>query len=538
MPSTFPATRSPGSLAPSRTLAPELLRLSRERQAAGQLVEAADGYAATTTAAEREGDGSTLAQALRLQAVVVHIRGDSSRARALCARSSAVARGLGDSRLVAEALNTMGGLELETGAPAAAAESFRLALGFAGEEWDLWGRIEQNLGTVATVQGHGAVARWHYARSLRAYRRGGDRRGCAMVLHNLGMLSADHRRWAESQRYFLKARRLARAVQDYHLQALCHLNSAEVELALGRPEAAEQSAEAARHLFEELGTKPDLAAVWKILGMASREAGRLNLADARLRTAIELASSTGNALTRAESLLELARTHQAFGRPADVLATLGEAYLLFLSLGARAEMSEIAGWLEQLEARYLSSIGTCPSEMVIGRKGHGIRVAACAARIAQTVGLDPLQVSAIRVGSHVHDRGMARLPRGLLEKTSALTPQERELVRRHPHWGLEGLPALGCPWDVASIVRSHHERYDGSGYPDGLAGEAIPLAAQIVGIADVYDGLTSDRSYRRAFTPAEAVACIANQRHLWHPAVLDAFLRETGLSIPRDVAVA
>jgi len=176
--------------------------------------------------------------------------------------------------------------------------------------------------------------------------------------------------------------------------------------------------------------------------------------------------------------------------------------------------------------------------MVIGRKGHGIRVAACAARIAQTVGLDPLQVSAIRVGSHVHDRGMARLPRGLLEKTSALTPQERELVRRHPHWGLEGLPALGCPWDVASIVRSHHERYDGSGYPDGLAGEAIPLAAQIVGIAEVYDGLTSDRSYRRAFTPAEAVACIANQRHLWHPAVLDAFLSETGLSIPRDIAVA
>jgi len=112
MPSTSPATRLPGSLAVPRTLAPELLRLARERQAAGQLVEAADGYAAAATAAEREGDENTLAQALRLQAVVVHIRGDSSRARALCARSSAVARGLGHRRLVAEALNTMGGLEL------------------------------------------------------------------------------------------------------------------------------------------------------------------------------------------------------------------------------------------------------------------------------------------------------------------------------------------------------------------------------------------------------------------------------------------
>jgi len=537
MPSTFPATPLPGNVA-SQQLAPELLRLARERQAAGQLLDAADGYATTAATAEREGDGNTLAQALRLQAVVLHIRGDSSRARALCARSSAVARGLGDSRLVAEALNTMGALELEAGAPGAAAESFRLALGFAGEDRDLWGRIEQNLGTVATVQGDRAAARRHYARSLRAYRRRGDRRGCAMVLHNLGMLSADHHRWTESERYYAKARRLARATRDYRLQALCHLNSAEVELALGRPEAAERSAEASRQLFEELGTTLDLADVWKVLGMASRKAGKLNLADARLRTAIELAASTGNTLTQAESLLELARTHEAFGRQADLLAALGDACPLFLFLGARAEMGEIAAWLEQLEARYLRTIGPCPSESAIGREGHGIRVAALAARIAHSLGLHPLQLSTIRVGSHMHDRGMARLPRGLLEKTSALSPQERELVRRHPHWSVEALSALGCPWDLASIVRSHHERYDGSGYPDGLVGDAIPLAAQIVGIADVYDGLTSDRTYRRAFTPAEAAGLIANQQHLWHPAVLDAFRRETGLSLPRDVAVA
>src|SRR6266540_1545856 len=106
----------PGSTLAQPALAPELLRLARERQIAGELVEAVDGYAVAAAAAEREGDGSTLAQALRLQAVVVHIRGDSSRARALCARSSSIARGLGDERLVSEALNTMGGLELEAGA--------------------------------------------------------------------------------------------------------------------------------------------------------------------------------------------------------------------------------------------------------------------------------------------------------------------------------------------------------------------------------------------------------------------------------------
>jgi HD-GYP domain-containing protein (c-di-GMP phosphodiesterase class II) len=133
---------------------------------------------------------------------------------------------------------------------------------------------------------------------------------------------------------------------------------------------------------------------------------------------------------------------------------------------------------------------------------------------------------------------MARIQRSLLEKSGALTLSEREQVRRHPQWGVDIVAALGCPWSINEIVRFHHERYDGSGYPDGLAGEAIPLAAQIVGIADVYDALTSDRSYRRAVAPAEALARIANNRPAWHPAVLDAFLRQAGRSGHSQVAVA
>lgn len=536
--STSPATPLPGKTAAQPALAPELLRLARERQAAGRLPEAADGFAAAAGAAEREGDGGVLAQALRLQAVVVHLRGDSSRARALCARSSAIARGLGDSRLVAEALNTMGGLELEGGAPDVAAASFRLALGFAGDEWDLWARIEQNLAIVATVQSDAAMARWHFARSLRAYRRVRDPRGCAMVLHNLGMLYADHRRWTKAERSFAKSRRLARAAQDHHLEGLCLLNGAEVELAQGRPEAAERSAEAARRLFEELGTKLDLADVWKLLGMASREARKLNLAEARLRTAIELAASTGNSLTRAEALVELARTHDVLGRTGEVLAGLGEAYPLFAALGAKSEMDDIVCWLRRLERRYVEAAGECPSETACGRGGHGGRVAALAGELARAMELDPVQESAIRIGAYLHDRGMGRLQRSLLERAGALTDAERELVRHHPAWGLAAVAALGCPWDVSGIVRSHHERYDGSGYPDGLAGDRIPLAAQIVGIADVYDALTSERSYRGAVAPAEAVARIANHAQLWHPAVLDAFLRKAGASRNPQVAVA
>jgi HD-GYP domain-containing protein (c-di-GMP phosphodiesterase class II) len=113
----------------------------------------------------------------------------------------------------------------------------------------------------------------------------------------------------------------------------------------------------------------------------------------------------------------------------------------------------------------------------------------------------------------------------VLNKPGRLTPEEFDVVKMHPIWGIELLAAVEFPWDIKPIIRWHHEKHDGTGYPDRLRGDEIPLAAQIIGIVDVYDALTTTRSYRPAMTHTQALEELRQCRHWWRPAVYDAFLR-------------
>jgi HD-GYP domain-containing protein (c-di-GMP phosphodiesterase class II) len=98
-------------------------------------------------------------------------------------------------------------------------------------------------------------------------------------------------------------------------------------------------------------------------------------------------------------------------------------------------------------------------------------------------------------------------------------------MQQHPVFGLELLQSVEFPWDIKPIIRSHHEKYDGSGYPDALAGDEIPLEAQIICIVDVYDALTTTRSYRAAMSREAALAAMRGSRRWWRADVFDAFMR-------------
>ena len=157
--------------------------------------------------------------------------------------------------------------------------------------------------------------------------------------------------------------------------------------------------------------------------------------------------------------------------------------------------------------------------------GHCERVAAFAADIAGVLGLDEPQLTTVRIGAYLHDLGKVRVPREILNKPGRLTPAELETIRRHPVWGVELLAAVELPWDIAPIIRWHHERYDGTGYPDGLRGEEIPVNAQIIGIADAYDAITTTRSYRPAVPKWQALEEMRVNRRQWHPEVYAAFVK-------------
>jgi len=156
--------------------------------------------------------------------------------------------------------------------------------------------------------------------------------------------------------------------------------------------------------------------------------------------------------------------------------------------------------------------------------GHCRRVAAYALEVARTLGLDEQQRSTVYIGAYLHDIGKVLVPREILTKPGSLAADELDVIRTHPQRGLELLAATTVPWDVAPIIRWHHERHDGSGYPDRLCGTEIPLQAQIIGIVDAFDALTSTRSYRPAVGASQAIAALELERHSWHPEVFRAFL--------------
>ena len=138
-------------------------------------------------------------------------------------------------------------------------------------------------------------------------------------------------------------------------------------------------------------------------------------------------------------------------------------------------------------------------------RGHSDRVAALARRLALEAGLTVRQADVIAQSGLLHDLGKIGVPEHILRKPGPLSEEEWAVMRRHPVTGSQIVAPLEFFGDGALIVRHHHEREDGSGYPDGLSGETIPLGARVVAVADVYDALTSERPYRRALTHAEAL---------------------------------
>jgi putative nucleotidyltransferase with HDIG domain len=158
--------------------------------------------------------------------------------------------------------------------------------------------------------------------------------------------------------------------------------------------------------------------------------------------------------------------------------------------------------------------------------GHNYRVALYALKLGEELSLTAADLRAIAQGGLVHDVGKLRIPDTILNKPGKLTPEERVVIEMHPVSGYDLCKRLGFMPEELSVIRSHHEKWDGSGYPDRLAGEQIPLLARVTAVADVYDALTSSRSYRKAMSHEAAMEIIVKEsgRH-FDPLCVQAWVR-------------
>jgi HD-GYP domain-containing protein (c-di-GMP phosphodiesterase class II)/Tfp pilus assembly protein PilF len=488
----------------------QLLQVARRYDGKGHMEEAIGAYQLAIRSAEVQGDPAVLAEGLRRLAVARHRRQECGEARALCERSYQVALSHRDATLTVEALNTQAGFELVEENYELAKRLFSRALSFEGVDPELRGRIEQNLGTVESIQGDQASALAHYQRSLDAFTAATNEPGCAIAYHNLGVIHAERKAWEEADRCFRLSLKIVEQTGDRHLHGLGVLNRAEVLAGLGRLKEARIAAESAVCIFDELRAPVEIADAYRMLGMVCREAGEFALAGARLRLAVEFAAAAGSAMSEAEALRELAYLQARTGGIDDALELLVTATARLSRLKPCMRPAEMAA------GRYPAVVahwGELVRLVDLTTYEHMERVAIGAGEVARGLGYDESGQARVRVGAYLHDVGKLRVPSALRNKSAPHTGEELAILHRHPVWSAELLAPMELPWDITAIIRGHQERLDGSGYPFRVQGDQIPVEARIIGMVDYFDS--------RGATLADPEAC----RRWWGTEVCDAFYR-------------
>ncbi len=188
-------------------------------------------------------------------------------------------------------------------------------------------------------------------------------------------------------------------------------------------------------------------------------------------------------------------------------------------VGSLTRMKQLFDALDSAEAAFMALALTIEArDPMTG--GHCERLARHAVALGKALGVSETDLQALHRGGYLHDVGKVGVPDAVLLKSGPLTPAEFALMKKHPDIGDSLCAPLQSLRSVRPIIRCHHERLDGSGYPQGLRGDEVPLLAQIVGICDVFDALTSDRPYRPALAAEEAA------RHLLTEAEQGKFRRE------------
>lgn len=388
------------------------------------------------------------------------------------------------------------------------------------------GNIDQNLGALSTIRGDLKEAFAHYHSAVTAYRAIGYERGLAGVLNNLGIIHISLQQLTDAKTSLDEALRLCRDTKDVVTEGLVHLNRTELFLALQDLVAARASCEEAYEILSRLGEQGNRSDALRFYGIIYRETNKPYLAETHLREAIEVASRYQYPLEEAEAQRELALVLREQDRNGEALRALNRAHELFDGLQAEHYRAEIAARVDKLEEDFLEVVRAW-GESIEAKdrytRGHCQRVADYACQIAERAGICGRDLVWFRMGAFLHDVGKTEVPAKLLNKAGPLSDEERELIERHTVIGDEMLAAISFPWDVRPMVRSHHERWDGRGYPDQLSGTNIPVTARILRIADVFDALTTNRSYRNPLTPAQASQIMEDDRGAFDPDLFEIF---------------
>ena len=513
------------------------IRTAQEAERAGRPREAREHFESALMALTRPDEAELAAKLLRWIAWALTNEGDPEAALDCLEAGEAVAAANGDEFALASVLNTRAGTLFGLGRLDEAEELFERVQRLAVSVGDL--KLEaiahQNLGTVARIRGDVELALERFKASLASYEALGEVTYVGPLLNNIGRLQLEFFDDAEAERTLFRARELCRAQGDRHHLILVEVNRSRVMLRAGEALRALRTAEDARALASETGEETWLHEILLVSGMAHQQLGNPEIALGFLDRAAELCRKREEPKVLADVILEQARALRVIGRNRDTLVRLNEARQLFERLRARRDLENVSERFSELEAAFLQIVrewGESIESKDAYTQGHCSRVADYACMLAQAVGFPHDEMMWFRMGALLHDVGKVSVPLAILNKTGKLDDDEWSVMSRHPVYGVELLEGIEFPWDVRPMVRHHHERWDGTGYPDRIAGESIPFEARILTIADIYDALTTTRSYRAAFSHERAMDILASEiGQSVDPDLFEVFAREVAPQI-------
>jgi HD-GYP domain-containing protein (c-di-GMP phosphodiesterase class II) len=510
----------------------KLVHRARRAEGAGRHHEAIHLYEAALRTAS-DGD-STFgpAQLLRWIGSAHAAAGDAEAALDCYQASEAAARAVGSAGDVAHVVNCRGIIFFELGRLEEANRLFLEALQRAEEcgEAGLVAMAGQNLGNVESVRGNPATALRWYVRSLRRYRELGVTEHCGPLLHNIGRAYTALGSWHEAESAFRCAETSCDTSHQASYKILIRLSRARMEQARSRLGPALAACRSARELSEHLGAPRWRGELLRQEGELHRRLGRPALAEEALQAALAEARRRRTPLLEAEVHRERARLLQEQGRHQEMLRCLNGAWAAYGRLQARHDLAELRRTRQALEQSFQSLVRDWSDSIEsVDRytRGHCDRVADHACSLATAAGMESWVLPWFRMGALLHDVGKVRVPSEILNKPGPLDDAEWEVMKAHPRAGVDLLADVDFPWDIRPMVLHHHERWDGGGYPGGLAGEDIPLPARILCVADVFDALTSHRSYRPAHHPGAALEIMAREAGRAFDPEIFALFRET-----------
>ena len=443
----------------------------------------------------------------------------------------AVAEGTGDPSEIAHTINAMANSSAQRGLLDEAEPLYHKAghMARVADDQRLVAMTEQNLGILASMHGDDGLALRHHMASLAGYRALGLKEELGRQLSNLGLAHAKLGELHEAAAAYAEAKVVSESCGDRWTRLMVEVNDVALHIAKREFQEARAVCDWILTEAESLREGRLIAETYSHYGVIARELGDFENAERFLDQAFEGATAREDLLLGAETAREQAELYLLQGRNRDTLKALGLSHRLFTRLQARRDLADVSRRLRTLEQRFEDLVRHFAQDIESKDAytlGHCQRVADLACAIAANYGYDQTNMFWFRVGALLHDVGKIVVPSDILNKPGPLAPEERAIMERHPVAGVELLNDVEFPWDVIPMIRGHHERWDGHGYPDGLAGEDIPLPARILGVADVYDALTSQRPYRKAFQVREALQLMqADSGRHFDPEVLSRFFR-------------